>query len=56
MKWRDVFLVTVAAALMFGGTFTCVSSSDDDDDDGKDFIVFDKASEQSGASTAAPSK
>ena len=32
MRLRNLLLVTLIAALTFGGTFTCTSSSDDDDD------------------------
>ena len=29
-RWRNVVLLIVCAALMFGGSFTCHSSSDSD--------------------------
>ncbi len=30
MRFRNLFLVLLIAALTFGGTFTCTSSDDDD--------------------------
>ena len=32
MRWRNLLLVAVMAALTFGGTFTCNTNDDDDDD------------------------
>jgi len=34
LRWRNLLLVGVVAALCFGGSFTCKSSTHDDDDDG----------------------
>jgi hypothetical protein len=32
IKWNHLLLVTLLAAIAFGGTFTCRSDNDDDDD------------------------